>query len=111
MARILSFAGILLACTFLASCGQSPAANETGEHAAVAAADSERGPHRGRLLRAGDFAIEMTIFEDGVEPEFPVYAYRDDKPVPPAQIQPSAHLTRLAGRVDRVAFPTKEGVL
>src|SRR3546814_7231958 len=87
MARILSFAGILLACTFLASCGQSPAANETGEHAAVAAADYERGPHRGRMLRDGDFAIEMTIFEDGVDPEFHVYAYRDDKPVPPAQIQ------------------------
>jgi cobalt-zinc-cadmium efflux system membrane fusion protein len=104
MSRILSFAGILLACTFVASCGQSPAANETGEHAAVAAADYERGPHRGRMLRDGDFAIEMTIFEDGVDPEFHVYAYRNDKPVPPAQIQLSVELTRLGGRVDRFAF-------
>jgi membrane fusion protein, heavy metal efflux system len=104
MSRILSFAGILLACTFVASCGQSPAANETGEHAAVAAADYERGPHRGRMLRDGDFAIEMTIFEDGVDPEFHVYAYRNDKPVPPAQIQLSVELARLGGRVDRFAF-------
>jgi cobalt-zinc-cadmium efflux system membrane fusion protein len=104
MSRILSFAGTLLACTFVASCGQSPAANETGEHAAVAAADYERGPHRGRMLRDGDFAIEMTIFEDGVDPEFHVYAYRDDKPVPPTQIQVTVELARLGGRVDRFAF-------
>src|SRR3546814_13365837 len=87
MPRSYPIASILLACNLLAACGESPTANETQEHAAPAATEYERGPHRGRMLRDGDFAVEMTIFEDGVEPEFRVYAYRNDKPVAPAQVQ------------------------
>lgn len=35
------------------------------EHAdAAATAEFERGPHRGRMLRDGDLALEVTIFED-----------------------------------------------
>lgn len=103
--------GALLACALLTACGGSPATNEAGEEPAAAAAEYERGPHRGRMLRDGDFAVEMTIFEEGVEPEFHVYAYRGDKPVAPSQVQLRVELTRLGGRVDRFAFTPREDYL
>lgn len=97
--------GLLLALSCLAGCG-APKTAETGhdhEHEA-AAEDFERGPHRGRMLRDGDFALEITIFEDGVPPEFHVYAYRKDKPLDPRTVQLNLELIRLGGGVDRFAF-------
>ena len=64
----------------------------------------ERGPHRGRILRDGDFALELTIFEEGQEPQFRAYAYRKDKPVDPRQVSVTVELARLGGKVDRFAF-------
>src|SRR3546814_10722213 len=43
--------------------------------------------------------------------EFRVYAYRNDKPVAPAQVQLSVELNRLGGRVDRFAFVPQEDFL
>jgi len=60
------------------------------------------------MLREGDFAIEMTIFEDGVEPEFHVYAYLKDKPLAPSSVQLQVQLTRLGNRVDRFSFTPRE---
>jgi cobalt-zinc-cadmium efflux system membrane fusion protein len=77
----------------------------------AAAAEFERGPHRGRMLRDGDVAIEMTIFEDGVDPEFHVYAYRKDKPLDPKTVRLTVELTRLGGKVDRFAFAPVEDYL
>mgnify|MGYP001564551617 CR=1 FL=1 len=69
--------------TPLAACGSSsePAA-EHGEEGEPA-----KGPHNGRLLKDGDFAVEMTIFEDGVPPQFRVYPTRDGKPVDAKTVQ------------------------
>jgi len=112
MTRSLIFAGSLLAVALLAGCGEPSKTNETSEPAAAsAAADYERGPHRGRMLRDGDFAVEVTIFEDGVDPEFHVYAYRNDKPVAPGDVQLSIELARLGGKVDRFAFTPQEAYL
>jgi cobalt-zinc-cadmium efflux system membrane fusion protein len=110
MIRSFLLAGSLLALVLLAGCGESPTTSEAAEPKA-AAAEYERGPHRGRMLRDGDFAIEMTIFEDGVEPEFHVYAYRGDKPVAPGNVQLTVELTRLGGRIDRFAFSPREDYL
>lgn len=96
--------GILLACAFLTACSSSSTTNESGEAPAAEASDYERGPHRGRMLRDGDFAVEITIFEDGVEPEFHVYAYRGNKPVAPAEVQLTVELSRLGGQVDHFTF-------
>jgi hypothetical protein len=55
----------LLACSLLmalSGCGApdtAPAGMQ--EHGEAEAADHERGPHRGRLLRDGDFALELKI--------------------------------------------------
>jgi len=75
-----------------------------GEHGTAASSDYERGPHRGRLLRDGEFALELQIFEEGGPPEFHVYLYRDDAPLPPQAAEVQVELHRLDGEVDRVAF-------
>ena len=109
--RRLAPLALILAAGLLAGCGaKSEKAAPEGGHAA-AAADYERGPHRGRMLRDGDFALEMTIFEDGVDPEFHVYAYNKDKPVDPKSIGLSVELIRLGGKVDRFAFTPQQDYL
>lgn len=62
------------------------------------------GPHGGRLLSQDDFAIEVTIYENGVPPEFRLYAYRDGKPLKPAEVTAQIELARLGGRRERIAF-------
>lgn len=62
------------------------------------------GPHGGRLLESGDFALEVTIFERGVPPEFRLYPYRDGRPLAPARVEATVTLCRLGGRVDRLDF-------
>ncbi|MES2137367.1 MAG: efflux RND transporter periplasmic adaptor subunit [Pseudomonadota bacterium] len=106
----LAFAAALVLAVPLAACGQgSPSAEMEGED--KAAAEYERGPHNGRILRDGDFALEMTIFEEGVPPEFHIYAYRNDKPVPPREIELTVMLRRLDGEINRFRFAPENDYL
>ncbi len=97
-------AALILPLPLIACGGESATENTASEAEGAPAADYERGPHNGRMLRDGNFAVEMTIFEDGVPPEFRIYAYRDDKPVAPGEVQLSVALGRLDGEVNRFAF-------
>ncbi|HKY90376.1 MAG TPA: efflux RND transporter periplasmic adaptor subunit [Nevskiaceae bacterium] len=82
----------------LAAC-QPQGTPEAGSHAdghdEHAAAEPETGPHRGRLLRDGDFTLEVAIFESGVPPEFHLYASQDGRPLPPQQVEARIELVRL----------------
>lgn len=91
----------------LAACGSSsePAA-EQGEEGEPA-----KGPHNGRLLEDGDFAVEMTIFEDGQEPQFRVYPTKDGKPVDPKSVQLTVTLKRLDREVNTFAFKPEKDYL
>lgn len=91
----------------LAACSNATSASD----AETASGDYERGPHRGRMLRDGDFAVEITIFEDGVDPEFRVYAYDNDEPIDPRNVQLSMALSRLGNKIDRFAFKPQEDFL
>lgn len=93
----------------LSGCGGS--AEPADEHGEGEATEAPKGPHNGRLLTDGNFAVEMTIFEDGQEPQFRVYATRDGKPVDPASVQLAVTLKRLGGQVDRFAFKPEGGYL
>ncbi|MBT8079600.1 MAG: efflux RND transporter periplasmic adaptor subunit [Gammaproteobacteria bacterium] len=87
----------------------APSPTDSGSgHAAIPSDDFERGPHNGRMLRDGDFALEITIFESGVPPEFRVYAYRAGQALDPEQVRLTIDLGRLGPRVDRFEF-TPEG--
>jgi len=94
---------LAVALSGLAGCGE-PTPPEPPHGEAAANGEYERGPHRGRMLRDGDLAIEMTIFEDGVPPEFHIYAYKADKPLPPSEVQLQVTLGRLGGEATTFAF-------
>ena len=88
------------------------ASPEQAGHGGVApTADFERGPHRGRMLRDGDFALEITIFEEGVPPEFHVYPYLAGKPVTPSDVSLAIDLGRLGNRTDKITFTPQEDYL
>ena len=85
----------------LAACGSGGGEKAEGGEAA---ADPERGPHGGRMLRDGDFALEVTIVEEGPEPLFRLYPYLKDRPLDPRQVQATIALTRLGAKIDRFTF-------
>ncbi len=95
--------GALLLIAPLAACGGG-AETPVAEGEAGAAAEFEKGPNNGRLLKDGDFALEMTIFEDGVPPQFRVFPMRGGKPVDPKTVNLSVTLKRIDGEVNRFAF-------
>jgi membrane fusion protein, heavy metal efflux system len=64
----------------------------------------ERGPNNGRLLRSGDFMLELAIFETGVPPEYRAWASVAGQPVDPAAVDLNVKLTRLGGVVDDINF-------
>ena len=90
----------------VAGCGnqQGPGSGDNRGAAANEAQDFERGPHNGRLLRDGDFALEVTIFETGVPPEFRLYPYQNDHPIAPDTVELTVELGRLGDQVDRFEF-------
>lgn len=97
---------IALLVTLLATAGCDSRHSPGGDHGHAPAAekDYQRGPHGGRMLRDDDFALEITVFETGVPPEFRVYPYRNDVPVDPEEVEMIIELERLGGRVDRFGF-------
>ncbi|HWS27475.1 MAG TPA: efflux RND transporter periplasmic adaptor subunit [Xanthomonadales bacterium] len=101
----------LLALLALAACDTQSDVPASEGHGAPATADYERGPHRGRMLRDGDFALEVTIFETGVPPEFRLYAYQGDQPLPPASVDAQIELTRLGNVIDKFSFRADGDVL
>ena len=104
---------LMSAALLLGACGANEHAHKgdpAGNNGA-AAADFERGPHRGRMLRDGDFALEVTIFETGVPPQFHLYAYRNDAALPAQDVSATIELSRLGGKVDRFEFSAEGGHL
>lgn len=68
-----------------------------------AAEEAGKGPHGGKLLKKDDFAVEVKIFEEGVPPEFRLYAFDDGKPVAPTAYTASITLKRLE-RTETIHF-------
>lgn len=94
----------------LVACGQTSSSPKP-EAAETAAADYERGPHNGRMLRDGDFALEITVFEDGIPPEYRLYAYLADKPLAPQDVAASVTIKRLDGEITTFSFRPEQDYL
>jgi membrane fusion protein, heavy metal efflux system len=60
-----------------------------------------RGPHGGRLFTDGSYGLEVTIYEQGVEPQFRLYTYQNGKPLEPKETSVQLALERL-GRAPQV---------
>ena len=106
--KILPALAALLMIVPLAACSGGA---ETPSEEGGKAAEPEKGPNRGRMLRDGAFAVEMTIFEDGVPPVYRVYPSRDGKPVDPKTVNLSVTLKRLDGEINRFAFKPEKDYL
>ena len=109
-------ASVVALALLLAACGGADFTNDAANKEAAieseaAAADYERGPHRGRMLRDGNFALEVTIFETGVPPQYRLYAYLDDKPLKGSQVEATVQLSRLDGEVNRFTFTPENDYL
>lgn len=104
--RFIPLLCVLVASLTLGAC--QSAEEPMGEEGAMAAQEYERGPNNGRLLRDGNFSLELQIFEDGVPPEYHVYLYRESKLIAPNEARVVVQLTRLDGEVNRFDF-TPEG--
>ena len=80
-------------------------ADEEGE-----AAKPTKGPHGGKLFRDGNFSLEVTIYETGVEPQCRLVVSEDSKPVDPQRVQATATVQRL-GATDEVGFKAEADYL
>lgn len=92
----------------LAACG-GPPPEDMG--VPMAAEDYERGPNNGRMLRDGDFAIELAVVEAGVPPEFRAWATAGGRTLDPREVDLNVTLTRLGNRVDEHEFQAQGDVL
>lgn len=101
----------LLLAAPLAACGESAETNAVAEGEETAVGEYERGPHNGRMLRDGDFALEMIVFEDGIPPEYRLYAYREGKPISPGSVQARVTIRRLDGEVTTFGFRPEQDYL
>ncbi|PCH97645.1 MAG: secretion protein HlyD [Gammaproteobacteria bacterium] len=99
---------LTLVSTFLLASLMTSFPNYASSQPTVVEVEVEKGPNRGRMLRKGDFAIELAIFETGVPPEFRVWATADGKAINPSMLDLNVKLTRLGDVVDDINF-FKEG--
>lgn len=81
------------------------------EHGEVTEAEPAKGPHGGRLLIDGDFALELTIFESGVPPEFRVWSTQAGTALSPEKVDLQVTLTRLGGIKDDIGFTVQDDFL
>lgn len=81
------------------------------EQAEAIEAEPAKGPHGGRLLSDGDFALELAVFETGVPPEFRAWATEKGVPLAPGDVDLHVTLTRLGGGRDEIGFASQEDFL
>ena len=96
---------ILISFAVLSGCSDSmPGGSDSGEAAAMEEGGFERGPNNGRVLRDGEFAVELAVYEAGVPPEFRAWATEGGRALDPRDVELRVVLARLGDRVDRHEF-------
>jgi cobalt-zinc-cadmium efflux system membrane fusion protein len=70
-----------------------------------------RGPHGGRWLEDGDFALELLLHEAGGAPEYRAWVFADGEPRDPSGVGLELTLRRLGDRVEAVAFEPRGELL
>ncbi|BFM18022.1 efflux RND transporter periplasmic adaptor subunit [Maricurvus nonylphenolicus] len=69
------------------------------------------GPNGGKLLTDDDFAIEVTIFENGTPPEMRLFAYHQGEQIDPKEVNVQVTLNRLDGSKDLLSFRPENNFL
>lgn len=101
----------LLLVALLAACDATESQQALLSTSAHGETGYEKGPHRGRLLKDGDFTLELAIFETGVPPEFRAWATKNGQALNPGEVDLNIKLTRLGGKVDDINFVPHGDVL
>ncbi|MDV5861551.1 efflux RND transporter periplasmic adaptor subunit [Pseudomonas aeruginosa] len=101
MIRLLSLS---ILCLLVVGCSPQEQQNKEEPKASLASADYERGPNNGRMLREGNFALEVTIFENNAPPQYRLYAYIDGAPLNPQAVNATIRLKRLDGEINDFTF-------
>ena len=78
--------------------------SEASSHADVKGATPIKGPHGGKLFTKDGYGIEVSIFEQGVEPQFRLYAYQNGKQIVPSANQVALTLERLGRQPETFKF-------
>lgn len=117
MTKLLNRLAPLVLLVGLIGCGDTApehtdhAQNGEGTHGESSATVVSKGPHGGRLLLDGDFALELAIFETGVPPEFHAWVTEGGKPVAPGEVNLRITLTRLGNVKDEINFQQQDDFL
>jgi len=90
-----------LAVALALACGASEPGPEPEPH----------GPHGGRWLEDGDFAVELLLHDVGGPPEYRAWIFADGEPRDPSGVTLELTLRRLGGRVERIAFAPRGDAL
>jgi cobalt-zinc-cadmium efflux system membrane fusion protein len=106
--EILAVPGLLLVSLAVACGGPDDGQGHANEHAGEQHEESEeRGPNGGRLLRSGDFELELGIFEQGNPPEYRAFATMQGAVVEPRDFTLEVEHKRLVGEVERMGFEVR----
>ncbi len=96
----------------LVACGENTISKDGTTHGTeIDETEPPKGPNGGRLLEDGDFALEVTIFEQGRPPQFRLFAYENNKPIEPRSVHVTVKLSRLDGEINRFSFAPKASYL
>ncbi|MCC6953061.1 MAG: efflux RND transporter periplasmic adaptor subunit [Deltaproteobacteria bacterium] len=66
--------------------------------------EAEKGPHGGRMLRDGVFALELSIAEGGASPRFRAYPFKTSEPFDPAATELTVQVVRFGGETETYSF-------
>jgi len=100
---IIRLFGLMLLSILVSACGNNDSHHDD-KHAHHDEEEVIKGLHGGRLLISENFALELSIFETGVPPEFRAWATYKEKPLKPADIDLNITLSRLGGKLDNINF-------
>lgn len=108
----------LLTSGLLSACGENTtpehAPHEPGaasDHGETTAGEDAKGPHGGKLLKKDDFAVEVTIFETGIPPQYRLYMYAGGERISPREVTATVTLGRLDGEQNVFNFTAENDYL
>jgi cobalt-zinc-cadmium efflux system membrane fusion protein len=85
-------------------CRSARATTEDAGHSDTVAEEVVKGPHNGRVLKDGEFSVEIGIVDLASSARFRVYATDRGRPIPAAELNAQVVLRRLGGATETISF-------
>jgi len=73
--------------------------------------EPSKGPRGGKLFTTNGFSVEVTIYEEGIPPQFRLYLYKNSRPLPPTEAKVGITLTRLGAPAQLFRFTPERNYL